>query len=564
MYPYTADLMCLDACRPVNPVPLPAIATVSTPLVIPAWEDALKPHPDRVLAQYILRGLQCGFRIGFDRSHHLQSALANMASAQLHPDVIDEYPGKELALGRMLGPFPVSFLPPDLQINRFGVIPKGRSGKWRLIMDLSFPPDRSVNDGIDPEFCSLSYTTVDHVADVAVRLGVGALLAKADIESAYRLIPVHPEDRPLQAVQWQEQIFVDPMLPFGLRTAPKIFNAVADTLHWHLQQGGIQYLYHYLIIVDPPQSSQCQQDLTLLQRECGRLSVPIAAHKTEGPSTCLVFLGIEIDLRLPEDKLGRLQSLLHQWGSRKVCTRKELESLIGMLNHACKVVRAGRSFLRRMIDLLHSRSSENRHREAVPIRLNTEFQADLAWWQSFVSCWNGTSFLPNPHQLPVHQVASDASGHWGCGAYLGVNWFMVQWDGTTQELPITVKELLPILLAGVLWGKSWRNHQVLCLCDNQAVVACIHPPRSSRHKGLMHLLRNLVFVEAYHGFHLMPHYINTHANHLADDLSRDRALSFGTPGLSTSSSGPTTPHQSPVEPPGRLRVGGSKSTLSRV
>ena len=53
MYPYTADLMCLDACRPVNPTPLPAIATVSTPLVIPAWEDALKPHPDRVFAQYI-------------------------------------------------------------------------------------------------------------------------------------------------------------------------------------------------------------------------------------------------------------------------------------------------------------------------------------------------------------------------------------------------------------------------------------------------------------------------------------------------------------------------------
>ena len=99
------------------------------------------------------------------------------------------------------------------------------------------------------------------------------------------------------------------MLPFGLRSAPKIFNAVADTLHWHLAQGGIRYLYHYLddfIIVAPPQSSHCQQDLTLLQQECSRLGVPIAAHKKEGPSTCLVFLGIENDtavgeLRLPED-----------------------------------------------------------------------------------------------------------------------------------------------------------------------------------------------------------------------------------------------------------------------
>ena len=47
---------------------------------------------------------------------------------------------------------------------------------------------------------------MDHVAEVAARLGDGVLLAKVDIESAYQLIPVHPEDRPLQAVQWREQI----------------------------------------------------------------------------------------------------------------------------------------------------------------------------------------------------------------------------------------------------------------------------------------------------------------------------------------------------------------------
>ena len=225
------------------------------------------------------------------------------------------------------------------------------------------------------------YTTVDHVAEVAVNLGPGALLAKVDIESAYRLIPVHPQDRPLQAVRWRDQIFVDPMLPFGLRSAPKIFNAVADGLHWHLQRSGIQRLYHYLddfIMLGPPHSPQCQGYLDTLLYQCNRLGVPIAAHKTKGPSSCLVFLGIEIDtvageLRLPADKLQRLQTLLQQCGEKKVCTRKELESLVGLLNHACKVVRAGRSFLRRMIiDLLHSRHHTSASR-GPPIRLNTEF-----------------------------------------------------------------------------------------------------------------------------------------------------------------------------------------------
>lgn len=82
---------------------------------------------------------------------------------------------------------------------------------------------------------------------------------------------------------------------------------------------------------------------------CCRLGVPIDAHETEGPSTCLVFLSIERDTvagepRLPQDKLARLQGLLHQWGDKKVCTRRELESLVSLLNHACKVVHAGRSF----------------------------------------------------------------------------------------------------------------------------------------------------------------------------------------------------------------------------
>ena len=184
------------------------------------------------------------------------SAVANMHSANLHPEVITGYLHREISLGRMLGPFPRTFAAPELQLNRFGVIPKGHnSGKWRLITDLSFPPGKSVNDGVDPALCSLTYTTVDQVAEIIANLGGAALMAKVDIESAYSLVPVHPHDRALQALQWQGQIYVDPMLPFGLRSAPKIFNAVADGFHWHLKQRGINRILDYLddfIIVAPP------------------------------------------------------------------------------------------------------------------------------------------------------------------------------------------------------------------------------------------------------------------------------------------------------------------------
>ena len=77
-------------------------------------------------------------------------------------------------------------------------------------------------------------------------------------------------------------------------------------------------------------------------------------------------------LHLPADKLQWLQALLIEWGDRKSCSRKELELLIGLLNHACKVVCSGRSFLRHMSNLLHSV-----HRPP-HIRLNIGFRSDFA------------------------------------------------------------------------------------------------------------------------------------------------------------------------------------------
>lgn len=366
---------------------LPALLRVHTPLNVGAWVQALSTHPDRAFAHYVCQGLQFGFRIGFNSSTCRKSATANMGSTSPQPTVLSEYITKELVLGRMLGPLELATRP-HVHVSGFGVIFKGHNtGKWKLITDLCYPKGRSVNDGIDPGLCSLLYSTVDEVAELVARLGQGT---KVDIKSAYRLIPVHPDDRSLLAVQWEGQIYIDLMLPFGLRSAPKIFNAVADALNWYLHQSGIPLIRHFLddfIIVAPPGSQQCQEAMSILDRTCCELGVPIADHKREGPSTCLTYLGIEVNtlagqLRLPSDKLCRVRTLLQEWGGRRTCLWKELESLISLHNHACKVVQSGCAFLRRRIDLLHAVNRP--HNSPLPICLNQEFKADLAWWHSFL------------------------------------------------------------------------------------------------------------------------------------------------------------------------------------
>ena len=122
-------------------------------------------------------------------------------------------------------------------------------------------------------------------------------------------------------------------------------------------------------------------------------------------------------------------------------------------------------------------------------------------------------------------MATDASGSWGCGAWYGSCWFQVQWDDTSRPLLILVKELLPIVLACELWGPLWTNQQILCCCDNQAVVASLRS-RTSKHGHCMHMLRALAFVEAHHRFILRTVYIDMVSNHLADDLSCDNMSSF--------------------------------------
>ena len=268
--------------------------------------------------------------------------------------------------------------------------------------------------------------------------------------------------------------------------------------------------------------------MDILDRVCDRLGVPMAPHKRDGPTTCLIFLGIEIDtvageLRLPADKLERLESLLREWGSKKSCQRKQLESLIGLLNHACKVIRPGRSFLRRLLDLLHATGSRPEGNSI--IRLNKDCRADIAWWLEFVRDWNGRSFLCPIQSLPVVEMASDASGSWGCGAWHDDKWFQVSWNGRGTQLSIAGKELVPIILACAAWGQSWQACRVRCWCDNQVVVAALRS-RTSRDSGVMHLLRCLVFIEAILGCRVHGEYIDTYANHLADDLSRDRAYCF--------------------------------------
>ena len=483
-------------------------------------------HPDQSFVTYVLDGLQNGFRVGFNRaSVSLKSATQNMPSASLQPSVIDDYLYTELAKGHVAGPFSSPPLP-HLHISRFGVIPKKHQpGKWRLILDLSSPDGHSVNDGIRKDPFTVQYMKVDDIIDGIMSLGRGTLLAKFDVESAYRIIPIHPNDRYLLGMQWQGNYFVDMALPFGLRSAPYIFSSVADLVEWVLKtRYDVSFLLHYLDdfhTSGPPNSQTCQPNLDTCIQQFQDWGIPLQPDKLEGPSTLLTVLGIELDslllqARLPQEKFDRIHTLLVTWSLKRHCTRKELEPLISKLQHACKVVPSGRTFLCRMINLLSAF-----RRDDHPIRFNSEFRLDLSWWLEFFQSWNGYSFLLSPRWAPIPDlhVSSDAAGSVGYGAILGRDWFVGRWSPLQLPLSIAYKELFQIVLAASLWGHQWSAKRVEFCSDNTAVVEVLRSG-TSRDSNLMVLLRHLSLLAARHSFVFTARHIPGKSNAIADAISR--------------------------------------------
>ena len=445
----------------------------STPVNIVSLSAELKHHPDEQFIASLIHDLQWGCNIGYagPRSARI---TPNLKSAYLHPEAVSAALVKEVSNGHTAGPFPTPPIP-NLQCSPLRVVPK-KDGSWRIIMDLSSPHGSSVNDFISKDDFALHYATFDQALTLVARYGTNALMAKLDIKSAFRLCPVRLEDRELLGIHWQGQFYVDLRLPFGLRSSPYLFNRLADAFEWLLKNNHrVKDLMHYLddyFTVGPANSPVCANNVKTIIQVASNVGIPLAPNKLEGPTTRLTFLGILIDsscmeTSLPDDKLQELLTELQSWSSRNKCLKRELLSLIGKLNFACRIIPAGRIFLRRLIDLSTSARLPHHH-----VTMNREARRDITWWLQFLPTWNGRAIIPEPHwtKSPDLELFTDASGSLGYGIFYMGHWISKPWPPQLQDRSIQWKELYPIAIACLLWGQQWSGKKLLFHCDNQAVV----------------------------------------------------------------------------------------------
>ena len=405
-----------------------------------------------------------------------------------------------------------------------------QDGSWRVITHLSAPDGLSINDHIDPEAVTLSYTTIDHAVKISQQLGRGTLLAKIDLKQAFRQCPVRPADWHLLGLHWQGQYYFDKCLPFGLRSSPFLFDTLASALEYifthHLHNPNIIHYLDDFLIAGPPHNCTCLSTFTGVEALCDLLGVATKAEKRTPPSTLITFLGIQIDtvaqiLTLPPDKLASLLQELKTFSTLHRCTKRALLSLIGKLAFAAKVTPAGRIFLRRLIDASTRAQFLHHH-----VRISPAVKADIHWWLQFATDWNGKGFFLDHSWTPspAFQLFTDASDH-GYGAYWAGRWLSGSWSLPQRRRDIQWRELYAVLVAATAWGAHWARKRLLVHCDNQAVVHIWHTG-TTKHKALMCLVRALFYVAASNNFTVLLQHIAGVDNGIADALSRSQFCRF--------------------------------------
>ena len=479
------------------------------------------------MASQLKMGFSEGFRLGYQGPRQA-FRCSNMKSIEDNLPVAKQKVEKEVQLGRVAGPFEEPPLK-QLRCSPLALIPKTEVGKFRLIHHLSFPQGQSVNDHIPDSKARVQYTKFDEALTMIAKFGKNALVGKADISEAFRLLPVNKCDFDLLGFTLEGKFYVDLCAPMGCRSSPSIWESFSTFLNWVLDKWNKRCnTKHYVddfIFAGPANSPICQQALTFFRQLCKYLGIPVAEDKTVLPRTQIVFLGLQIDtqlqqVRIPPDKLIECNVRLHDALRKAHVTLRELQSLLGYLNYLCRAVAGGRTFLQRLVALTRGKSRNSKRNK---IRLSVVAKADIATWITFLDNFNGTCMI-----LPEEWLSSDVLQLWtdsamsvGFSAYLKGAWFCGSWQGAgvAPGHSIAYLELFPIVLAMTVWGNKLANSRIIFHCDNQAVVSIINR-QSSKCPHIMALLRRLVLTCLKNNITAISRHQSGKTNVICDALSR--------------------------------------------
>ena len=471
--------------------------------------------------EYIVNGVKEGFSLGFCgepsevRSNNAKSVESNL-EATVHKIM------GELALGRIKGPFDIppfdNFKQPPLALRE-----KSEKGKFRLLHNLSYPYDENaVNFNIPQHHYKLKYQCIDDALTLIKHLPQ-CYLAKADIQDAFRILPLSPSCYNLVGFKLLGKYFHDCCLPMGARSSCKIFETFSSSLVYALKT---HYNVHNVVkVLDDfifigKDEKDCKRQLDSFKDLCARVNVPLAARKTVEPCKNLVFLGFQLNMEensisIPAVKVCEYTENIQACMKAKSITLRRLKSIIGKLQFCTAIIPSGRCFLRR----LHDRTIGVRSPGSF-IFLTKDVKADLALWRDFLKDFNGREIIENlkGDNCKKIVITTDSSGH-GFGGIIFNRFIIGTFPARWRRFSIATLELFPVYALVCMLAHEWCHSKINFFCDNQAVVHILNQ-QTSKNKRIMSLLRPMVALSLRHRFTWEAFHVAGVLNVECDALSR--------------------------------------------
>ena len=425
------------------------------------WEKILDGYWDKQLL-YLIR---YGFPLDFDRNSKLGKNTENHKSALMFPRDIDQYLKEEMDFGAIVRLFNEPPLT-NFHTSPFMTREKPGGDHRRVIMDLSFPHGLGVNSEINKDSYLgtdfiLTLPSIDHITNKVKKFGRGCLLYKIDISRAFRHVKIDPRDWFLLGLK-HENYFFDTCLPFGYRHGSGIFTRLSDAVRFIMKNKGYDVINYIDDIIGFGTVTTATPSYNALFQLLQELGFGISTKKLVKPCTKATCLGVEIDtenftVSVPEETLRNIQKICEYWQNKTKCSKKELQSLLGLLLYISKCIKSSRFFLNRMLDTLRSHFGKNE------INLNQDFHRDLNWFTKFLPQFNGIAFF---NHCPVHMTIELDVCLVGLGAICMNQVYAIKIPKNYENYSIVHLEMLNILVALRVWAKQWANKKILLKCDN--------------------------------------------------------------------------------------------------
>ena len=279
-------------------------------------------------------------------------------------------------------------------VSAIAAVPKA-NGEIRLIHDLSRPEGQALNN-----YASKDLFQYSSVEDAVRSIDRGWYMAKVDLKSAYRTVPIHPSQHNLTGLKWTftgedcASYLFDTRLPFGARKSPYVFHRLTQAVKRMMQRKGFDAVTVYLddFFIAAPSFSQCLEAYNSLISLLRKLGFWINWSKVCDPSTRMTFLGVVIDsvngtLSLEDAKVQDLCGCLQEFQQRVRASRRQLESLAGRLSWAANVIPWGRTHLRPIFDLICT-LNEPSHKARL-----TAVRDSFVWWEKWLKIGNNTKLI---------------------------------------------------------------------------------------------------------------------------------------------------------------------------